>query len=299
MARSIITRVAGQTAITRHVGTPPFDISLPAGNYEVDVGDGIWLPRTVTAAPAAGSYVDWTGPGWFDFSDASTLTLNSTAITGVANKRSGGGNLTGGGDGSAFQAVANAKNGRGIMRLTRNLAVSANIPRLDASASSLVSQLFQGDDKAYVAIAVYAPTDTNTHFVWSAGVLGPQNVALIRRSSTDSSVRKEVVASTTNDVLFPAQPSGTWRIVAIKNDGKTVTIWDNSLTPVVVSATQDVAAVNSTVALRIGGGFAANGPAAVQGNCDYGELLFESVKTNAEIQSAMSELSSKWAIPLT
>jgi len=300
MPRFVNYRPAGSTAAPLLAfGDPPFTIPVAAGQWEVNDGND-WLPAVaVTEAAAAAAYESWTGEAWFDFSDSTTITQSSGAITVVSNKRSGGDGLTAGGVAGAFQFVPDVRNGRAVARLTRDVSNAANTPRLSTiNNTGPLSLRFQGDDKPYVVLSAYAPTDTNTHFVWSAGTTGPQNVALIRRDATPSSVRREVVPGTTNDVTFPAQASGAWRVVAVKHDGKTVTIWDNSLTPAIAAAAQDTGPTSANAFFRVGAGMAASNFATAQGNCDYGEIVVDGIKTDAEIQAAISALATKWGITL-
>lgn len=267
--------------------------------------------RTVTvAAVAAGSapaYTLWSGPGWFDASDDATLTLSGSEVTAMANKRAGGGNLVGLGNPGKVR-VPNAQNGRAVIRLTRDTASGDFRPRLEAAPTAPISQMFQGEDQPYTVIVVYRPTDTNTGYIWSAsenanGDANSQQVALIRRSATASSVRRQLVESTSNDVSWgTGQASGVARIVAIRHTGTAVTIWDNQLTKTVDAAAQNVAAFSTDLAFML---FAsrtvnANSYSGAQCNLDFCEIVVESTaRSDAEIVQAIQDEATKWGITLS
>lgn len=267
--------------------------------------------RTVTvAAVAAGSapaYTLWSGPGWFDASDDATLTLSGSEVTAMANKRAGGGNLVGLGNPGKVR-VPNAQNGRAVIRLTRDTASGDFRPRLEAAPTAPISQMFQGEDQPYTVIVVYRPTDTNTGYIWSAsenanGDANSQQVALIRRSAAASSVRRQLVESTSNDVSWgTGQASGVARIVAIRHTGTAVTIWDNQLTKTVDAAAQNVAAVSTDLAFML---FAsrtvnANSYSGAQCNLDFCEIVVESTaRSDAEIVQAIQDEATKWGITLS
>lgn len=265
---------------------------------------------TVAAAPSAYAYESWGGPGWFDASDAATLTLSGSNITALANKRSGGGDLTAGGTASGIQTVAAAQNGRAVIRVVRDVSSVTSVPRLTASTAATLSTMFQGNDKPYTVIAAYKPTDTNTGYIWSAsdtvGVGESQQIALIRRNATAPSIRRQLVTATPNDVTWGAgQASGTPRIVASKHTGTALDVWDNSATTKVVTATaQDVATFNAELAFHLlaaeTGSASDPSFAQVQCNMDFYEcVIVDSAMSDADIQQAISDLGTKWAITLT
>jgi len=258
---------------------------------------------TVTAAS---SYITWTdGTGWFDISDAATITKVGASLNAIANKRSGQGDLTGAGAARTWQSAA--QNGLATVAMTRD--VGGNPARFAASAASALSQTFQGDDKAYTVIAVYKPTDTNTGFIWTASdtVNGTdsQIVGLVRRNATASSIRKGATTAGVVDVNFGSgQASGSYRIVAAKHTGTAVTIWDTSTTPAVSGSAQNTTILNTELIFYIGAAETNNAtdPTFAQVACtmDWAEIVVQpTARTDAEIQQALVDLAAKWGITLT
>lgn len=287
------------------------------GSYSVTInttnslGQTASATKTFTVAVAGGyAYESWTGPGWFDADDNATLTLSGSNVTSFANKRSGAGNLTAGGTASGIQTVAGAQNGRDAIRVVRDVTSVTTVPRLTAGGASTLSTLGQGSDKPYTMIVAYKPTDTNTGYIagWSdtVSVGESQQNALIRRSATAPSVRRQIVTATPLDVTWGSgQASGIPRIVAIKHTGTVIDVWDNSATTKSVSgAAQDANTFNAENTFHL---FAAETGAAsdpsfaqVQCNMDFYEILIEdTAKSDADIQQAISDLATKWAITLT
>lgn len=272
------------------------------------VGQTASTSVALTTTTATGyAYESWAsdGVGWFDASDTKRMQLAGGAwVKKMANKRAGKGDLTG--EGAARAVVANAQNGREVIAFTRNTASAA---RLVASASSELSQTFQGDDKPYTAICVYKPTDTNTGYIWSASdtvdTTDAQRIALVRRSGSASSARRAVTTAGTLDVNFgTGQASGSWRIVAIKFTGTTVSVWDTSTTAAVSAAAQDAASFNNELRFMIGASESAGAsdPAIDTVCCamDFAEMVVQSTaRTDAEIQQAITDLATKWGITLS
>lgn len=254
---------------------------------------------------SATSYTTWTGgTGWFDVSDAATLTKVGASLNAIANKRSGQGDLTGAGAARTWQAAA--QNGLATVAMTRD--VGGAPARFAASAASALSQTFQGDDKPYTVIAVYKPTDTNTGFIWTASdtVNGTdsQIVGLVRRNATASSIRKAATTAGTVDVNFGSgQTSGSYRIVAAKHTGTAVTIWDTSTTPAVSGSAQNTTILNTELIFYIGAAETNNAtdPSYAFTACamDWAEMVIEpTARTDAEIQQAITDIASKWGITL-
>ena len=263
------------------------------------------IALTVAAASGPPAYASWTGPGWFDFSDDATLTLSGADIQAVANKRSGGVPLIG--VGTPVTRAPGIQNGRPIARFSR---VTANPARFHTSTdgSDAISQLCQGDDKPYTVLTVYIPRDTNTGYVWSwsdtVDATDAQQIAFLRRS-TNSSIRRQVVTATTNDVTWgTGHPSGTARIVAVRHTGTSVSVWDNALSKIVDGAAQDAPAFNAELIFRLGATEVQNGTdptiGTVCGAMDLCEIIIEGdAKSDADIQQAISDLAAKWGIPLS
>lgn len=261
---------------------------------------------TLTVAAAGpNSYTTWTGPGWFDLSDASALTLSGSNITSVANRRAGGVALSAAGE--AIAKVDAARNGRSVARFPRNTAAPARFT--PAVANDPISLISRGNDKPYTVITVYVPTDTSTGYIWSwsdtVDNTDAQQIALIRRSATPSSVRRQLVTATTNDVVWGAgQAANTARIVAVAHTGTSVSIWDTSLTKAVSAAAQDTATFNSELAFYIGAAETDLTPdpsfAEVACAMDLCEIIIEAeAKSEADIQQAISDLAAKWGIALS
>lgn len=115
--------------------------------------------------------------------------------------------LAGAGVAGTKNRVADAQNGRSIIRLTRDISTSGGRPRFEALPTAPISQMFQGNDRPYTVITAYRPTDTSTGYIWSAsenanGDASSEQIALIRRSGTASSVRRQLLEGTTNDVSW-------------------------------------------------------------------------------------------------
>lgn len=252
------------------------------------------------------AYQSWNGPGWFDLTDPNTITLTGQNITGVSNKRSGGVALVAGG--AAITNPANVQNGKSAARFARDTTNPARLFPAGDAGNVVLSQIMQGNDKPYTVIAVYTPTDANTGFIWSwsdtVDATNSQNIALVRRSASASSVRRQLVTATSNDVSWGAgQAANSHRIVAIKHTGTAVTIWDTSTTKAVDAAAQDVASFNSELVFRIGAA-ESNGstdPTLAPTACamDFFEIVIEgSAKLDADIQQAITDLAQKYAITL-
>lgn len=260
--------------------------------------------QKVWAKPASGpAYTTWAGPGWFDASDGATISQDSGLISGFANKRSGGGDLTRSGAINRMALIANARNGRSAIRLTRD---TSGRPRLTAPVDSALSAVFQGDDRPYTVIAAYMPTDANTGYIWTASATisdtTSQQIALIRRT-TNCSVRRQLAEGSANDVNFPAQAANAPRIVAIQHTGTAISIWDTSLTKAVNAANQNTGAFSPTLdfALFASRTLGTQGSyASVQCSLDFYEIVIDNTaRTDAEIVAAIQALAAKWAITLT
>lgn len=263
----------------------------------------------VFTAETEPAYASWTGPGWFDVSDATKVTLNGSQVIALTNKRSGGGNLTAAGTAANLTLVSAAQNNRNVIRVTRDISGPLTPPRLWADpTNSSLSTMFQGDDKPYTVITVYKPTDTNTGYIWSASdtvdSANSQQIALIRRNATASSVRRMLVTTTPNDVSWGSgQASETARIVAVKHTGTAISVWDNSITKSVDTAPQNTTIFNNELIFRL---FVSetNGTdptlAGTQCGLDFCEIIIEgSAKSDAEIVQAIQDLATKWGITLS
>lgn len=269
--------------------------------------------KTITLTVAEGStepepepalnYTAWTGPGWFDASDASSITLDAGNVAQFANKR-GGPSLVSGGVATAIKHVAAARNGLSAIRLTRQTGSASTIPRLEAASTDPVSAMFHGEDRPYTIIAAYMPTDTNTGYVWASSharsTAETEQIALIRRTA-NCSIRRQLVQTASNDVNFPGQAANAPRIVAVKHTGTVATVWDTSLTKAVDSAAQDTAAfpVEHRFALFATRNTNDQTFALVQSSMDFYEIVVENAaRTDAEIQKAMQDIAAKWGITL-
>ena len=258
------------------------------------------IPAGEQATPAA--YAAWTGPGWFDFSDSATISTSGSNISAVANKRTGGTNMTREGA-AAITVAAAAQNGRSMARFARNTADPA---RFVTAISAPLSRLAQGDDKPFTVIAVYKATDANTGFVWAwsdfPGSNQAQNIALVRRATAAPSVRREQAGLVNNDVSWGAgQVADSLRIVAVVHTGTAVTVWDTSLTKAVDAAAQDTAAFSANLIFRIGAAKTAAATTYAQTACamDVGEIIVEDrAVPDADVRQAMSDLAAKWGIAL-
>ncbi|KAA0697403.1 hypothetical protein DTW90_18405 [Neorhizobium sp. P12A] len=283
------------------------------GNTTVTISGTNAVGQSVTASVALQKYVaptydymSWDGPLWIDASDTATITQSGGVVTGVANKRSGSVDMVKAGAAN-ITLVANAQNGKSVLRFAANTAGSP--ARLQpASANSPIDTMQQGNDKPYVKISVYKPTDGNTGFIdgWSDTVPSAdcQQIALIRRSASASSIRRSTTTSVTNDVSWGSgQATGVLFIVVESHTGTTLTVFDSSLTKVVNNVAQDANTFNSELTYYIGaaetGG--ATDPTFAPTVCamDYCENILTSAKTDAELQQCISDLATKWGKTLT
>lgn len=254
--------------------------------------------------PGTPAYAAWTGPGWFDFSDSATLTASAGKISAVANKRSGGESLTA--QGADISTATGGIGGQQVARFTRD---TSNPARLSAPQNGVISAMCRGEDKPYTVITVFNPTDANTGYIWSwsdtVDGSNSQQIALIRRASAQPSVRRQLVEAASNDVRWgTSHPANTPRIVAVQHTGTAVTIWDNSLTPAVNGAAQDVAAFNNQLAFYIGASETLSDTdphfAPVACAMDMGEIVIEDrAVPAADVQQAITDLATKWGIALT
>lgn len=256
-----------------------------------------------TKPSSAPAYTLWSGPGWFDASDTATVTQDAGFVSGLLNKRAGGGDLFRSGTADRLSLIANARNGRSAIRLVRD---TSGRPRLAAAASASLSQAFQGDDRPYTAITVYMPTDTNTGYIWTASATinetNSQQIALIRRNAT-SSVRRQQAEGSGNDVNFAGQAANVARIVAVQHTGTAISVWDNSTTKAVNVASQNTGPFSTDLDFAL---FASRtlGPpgayASVQCSLDFYEIVIENTaRSDAEIVAAIQAIAAKWAIPLS
>lgn len=252
-----------------------------------------------SSAPA---YTLWAGPGWFDASDTATVTEDAGFVSAFANKRTGGGDLFRSGSNNRMSLVPNARNSRSAIRLARD---TAGRPRLVASPTDPVSQVFQGEDNPYTVIIAYTPTDENTGYIWAASATISettfQQVALIRRTAS-SSVRRQL-SSTSNDVNFAGQAANVARIVAVQHTGTAVSIWDNSTTKIINGAVQNTTAFSTDMDFALFAARTLGAPgayASVQCSLDFYEIIVENTaRTDAEIVAAIQALATKWGITIT
>lgn len=283
-----------------------------SGSYtaSVTVTNSVGQSRTqsigISTTPASYAYEGWTsdGVGWFDISDAATLTLSGASVNAITNKRTGQGDLTGAG--VARTLVSAAQNGRAICSMTRD--ATGNPARFAAGQTSVLSQSFQGDDKPYTVITVYKPTDANTGYIWGASdsidASTAQQIALIRRAATASSVRRQQAAAT-NDVSWGSgQASGAWRIVAVKHTGTAVSVWDTSTTAAVSGTTQNTIAFNTELIFYVGAAETNSGTdptySGVACAMDFAEIVVQNTaRSDADIQQAITDLATKWGITLS
>lgn len=284
---------------------PKIDL-VRAQQIKTSAGEVLQLkgPGFTWAKPSsAPAYTLWTGPGWFDASDTATVTQDAGFVSGLINKRTGGGDLFRAGTADRLSLIANARNGRSAIRLVRD---TGGRPRLAAASAAPVSQVFQGDDRPYTAITVYMPTDTNTGYIWTASATisetNSQQVALIRRTAT-SSVRRQQVEGSGNDVNFAGQAANTARIIAVQHTGTNISVWDNSTTKSVNGTAQNTGPFSTDLDFAL---FASRtlGPpgayASVQCSLDFYEIVVENTaRTDAEIIAAIQALATKWAITIT
>ena len=290
-------------------GTPPrgaHSITISVTNA---LGQTATKQITLTVEAAAvqqPDYASWAGPGWYDFSDDATLTLSGADIQAAANKRAGGVPLVGAG--TPVTRVAGVQNGRSVARFVRNTTDAARF-HASTDGSDPISQMCQGDDKPYTVISVYIPRDTNTGYIWSwsdtVSSKDAQQIAFIRRAA-NSSIRRQLVTATTNDVTWGAgHPAGVARIVAVRHTGKAVTVWDNALAKAVDGVAQDTAAFNNELIFRLGS-FETQGPydpyigSMTSGAMDLCEMVIEGeAKSDAEIEQAITYLAAKWGVVLS
>ena len=262
--------------------------------------DGVKVWAKPSSAPA---YTAWSGPGWFDASDTATVTQDAGFVSGLLNKRAGGGDLFRSGTADRLSLIANARNGRTAIRLVRD---TGGRPRLAAVSTAPVSQAFQGDDRPYTTVSVYMPTDTNTGYIWCASATisetTSQQVALIRRNAT-ASVRRQLAEGSANDVNLPGQPANVARIVAVQHTGTAISVWDNSTTKTVNGVTQNTGAFSTDLDFAL---FASRtlGPpgayASFQCSLDFYEIVVENTaRSDAEIVAAMQAMATKWGITLS
>jgi hypothetical protein len=260
---------------------------------------------TLTVAAAAPAYESWTGPGWFDASDASSVTTSGSTVTSVANQRAGGDALNGG---SAVTYVTGAQNGLNVFRFARNTSDPARLVAASNNTSAL-STMFQGSDKAFTVICVFKPTDTNTGYIWGASdtvdATDNQMMSLLRRNATASSVRKQSTTANSVDSTFGSgHASGTAKVIAVKHTGTAVTVWENSTTKTLNAGAQDLPSLNTELIFRVGAveSNASVDPTFVATICamDFFELLMEdTAKADADIEEAITDLATKWGITLS
>lgn len=285
-----------------------------AGTYSITVSitnsvgqtSSTTIPLTIATQAA---YTGWTadGVGWFDASDPSGVTLSGTSVLTLVNKRSGQGDLVGGGAARTLNTAA--KNGLNTISVVRDISSGSSLARFSTSASSdPLSTMFQGNDKPYTVLMVYQPTDTNTGYLWSASadvdVTDSQQIAAIRRNATASSVRRQLVTATSNDVNFgTGQAANAWRVLAVKHTGTAVSVWDTSTTAAVTATAQDTTTFGTALNFRIGAASTNSGVgnlAPVACAMDFAEIVIQNTaRSDADIQQAITDLASKWAITLS
>lgn len=275
------------------------------------LGQAASATRTLTVEGfATPAYESWAGPGWYDASEAGTLTLSGSNVTALANRRAGGGDLTAAGPATGVRSGVRTQNGLNVISVTRDVSTPSSIPRLQAATVSPVSEVFQGDDKPYTVITVYIPKDTNTGYIWASSrtvdATNSQQIALIRRNATASSVRKALTTATPNDVSWGSgQAADVPRIVAVKHSGTAVTVWDNSATTKAVDSVAQNTNPTSTVnTFRLFASETSTGTppgfATVQSTMDFCEIVIEgTARSDAEIQQAITDLAAKWGVTLS
>jgi len=283
-----------------------------AGIYamSVTVTNSLGQSKTyaVTVSTASGyAYSGWAsdGIGWFDFSDAATRTMVGSSVTAISNKRGASlGDFAGAG--AARTITAAGQNGRDYVSFARD--ISGNPARFVAVQTTALAQAFQGANKPYTVLVVYRPTDANSGYIWSASdtvdSVDSQAIALIRRSASASSARRGLVTANGNDVNFGAgQAAGAWRIVAVKDTGSSVTIWDTSTTKSVDAVARTVGTFNTELAFYLGAAETnTTDPTYAPVACaaDYAEIVVQSTaRTDADIQQAITDLAAKWGITLS
>lgn len=270
-------------------------------------------PVTPPADPQPGvnpAYASWTGPGWFDFSDDAAITMSGsgTNVDAVANKRAGQPALIREGASSVTRPAGLVQNGRRLIQFNRD---TANPSRLVAAGggTDAISAVCQGDDRPYTVICVYIPTDTNAGYVWSwsdtVATGNAQCIAFVKRATPNCSVRRESSGNTNpNDVSWGSgHAANAPRIVAVVHTGQAVSVWDTSLTKAIDAAPQDVAAMNTELAFRLGASEAGGSTdpliAAVSSAMQMGELIVEArAVPDADVRQAITDLAARWGITL-
>lgn len=253
------------------------------------------------------AYESWSGPGWFDASDASTITTSGGNITAMLNKVSGGGDLTAAGTAGRLVVSAAAQNGLDAISVTRDISGFTTAPRLGAGTSSALSQLGQGSDKPFTMICAYKPTDANTGYIWSWSAslsASEQQSALVRRAATACSYRRLITAPGVDANFGTGQVSGGSRIVAISFTGTTASIWDTSTTAAVSGAASDEATFSNAVAFYLFAARSADVSLQKWAQTQCNMLFFEariadSAKSDADVQQAISDFATKWGITLS
>lgn len=287
-----------------------------AGNYTLavtvtnSVGQSVTsnIAMTVSAATSyAHEAITENAVGWFDASDSSTITLSGSNVATLANKRTGMGDLTGGG--AARTVSSAAVNGRNAIAFVRDVSGTTSEARLTASETSALSVAFQGANKPYTSISVYKPTDSNTGYIWAASdtvnTTDSQIIGLVRRSASASSARRQLVTATTNDASFGSgQASDVLQIVAIIDTGTAVTVYESSVTASVVATSRTVGTFNSELTFRIGAS-ETNGtadPALAATACAMlfcEKHVWAAALSDAVVQQAITDLASKWGKTLS
>lgn len=304
------------TTITATLASDPGDVELtvwiyrhpdPGSPHNHNIHDNYTIPRHLRPStapfviPASGPppvlpYQEWPGPGWFDASDASTVSLHedTNIPLGLINRRSGGGDLESAGAVS-HAYVEDAQNGLSAVRITRNVSVAANLPRMVAASGAPLSQMFHGSNRPFTVIAVYKPLDANTGFFWSVGN-NPGYTSLIRRA--DSSTIRKGSNAQTYDVNFEGQAANSPRIIVVTYNGTHTSVWNTSLTKTIDTQPQNELPVTSTPFCL----FAQQTStvySTVQFSTDFYEMVVENrVVSDANIQMAITDLADKWGIDL-
>lgn len=265
------------------------------------------VPVTIAADPGY-AYETWANH-WFDASYPNNLIEVGGNVVTLKNRVASGGDLSVYGTAAHITRVAATQNGLDIIRLQRDVSTTLSEPSLQASVSDAISTMCQGNDKPYTIITAFKPTDTNTRFPWSwsnrIDNTNAQVIALVSRNASASSVRRQLVTATPNDVSFgTGEASGTARIVAVKHTGTAVSIWDTSTTAAVSAAAQDTTTFNTSLVFRLGSSEGNGGSSPTfqqtQGNTDYYEVVVaNTARTDAEVQQAITDLATKWGITLS
>lgn len=271
------------------------------------VGQSVTTDVAISAASAyAYEALAAAGNGWFDASDASSVTLSGSSVTALANKVAGNGNLSGGGAARTYNLAT--KNGRNTISFARNTSDPARLSA--AGPTENISLTFSGSGNSYVVIFAFTPTDTNTGFPWSASksVSGTvaQQIGMVRRSGSASDIRRspDSTGADTPTAFTDAAgvPSGQATIVAVRFTGTTTTTWCNSTTPFLSENPTNTAAFDDNLVFRIGAIMAANSSLqATACAMDFYECVVgnSSSWTDAEIQQAITDMATKWGITLS